>query len=59
MVMNAKHHFIRLEGRSQGRVVCCKPEESMELAAKTRATIIAQIIQVSILSKKFLLCFGL
>ena len=59
VVMNLKHHFIRLEGRSQGRVVCCKPEESMELAAKTRATIIAQIIQVLILSKILLLCFGI
>ena len=38
--------FIRLEGRSQGRVVCCKPDDSMECAAKTRATIIAQIVQV-------------
>lgn len=47
---------LRLEGRSQGRVVCCKPEESMELAAKTRATIIAQIIQAcpSLASPRYL-----
>ena len=38
--------FLRLEGCSQGRVVCCKPDDSMELAAKTRATIIAQILEV-------------
>ena len=35
-----------MEGCSQGRVVCCKPDDSMELAARNRATIIAQILQV-------------
>jgi len=47
---------LRLEGCSQGRVVCCKPDDSMELAAKTRATIIAQILQAcpSLASPRYL-----
>lgn len=47
---------LRLEGRSQGRVVCCKPDDSMECAAKTRATIIAQILQAcpSLASPRYL-----